>query len=140
MKLEQTMRRKSRELALQILFQTEFTPEVSIQDMISLFEKKIESSVMDYTLLLVKGVKAHKDKIDSRIQEASTHWKIDRMASVDRNILRSAVFEMLFAQEMIEPKIVINESIEIAKIYGTQDSAAFVNGLLDQIVRNDRRA
>ncbi len=132
------MRRKSRELALQILFQTEFTPEVSINEMASLFEKKIESSIMDYTLTLVKGVQANKEKIDARMQAASLHWKIDRMASVDRNILRSAVYEMLFAAELIEPKIVINEAIEIAKIYGTQDSAAFVNGILDQIVRNDR--
>lgn len=132
------MRRKSRELALQILFQTEFTPEVTVKDMASLFEKKIEPSVMEYTLYLANGVKTHKEKIDARIQEASRHWKIDRMASVDRNILRSAVFEMLHASEPVEHKIVINESIEIAKIYGTQDSAAFVNGILDQIIRNDR--
>lgn len=132
------MRRKSRELALQILFQTEFTPEVTIQDMASVFDKKIEASIMDYTMLLVKGVKLHKEKIDVRIQEASRHWKIDRMASVDRSILRIAVYEMLHAQEMIEPKIVINEAIEIAKVFGTQDSGSFVNGILDQIVRNDR--
>lgn len=132
------MRRKSRELALQILFQTEFTPEVTMQDMASVFEKKIDSQIMDYTMMLVKGVKQHREKIDSQIQEASRHWKIDRMASVDRNILRSAVFEMLHAVEPMEPKIVINEAIEIAKVFGTQDSGSFVNGILDQIVRNDR--
>ncbi len=132
------MRRKSRELALQILFQTEFTPEVTMRDMVSVFEKKIDSQIMDHTMFLVNGVQQHKEKIDARIQEASRHWKIDRMASVDRNILRSAVFEMLHAQEMLEPKIVINEAIEIAKVFGTQDSASFVNGILDQIVRNDR--
>ena len=132
------MRRKSRELALQILFQTEFTPEVTMQDMVSVFEKKIDSQTMDYTMLLVKGVKQHREKIDSQIQEASRHWKIDRMASVDRNILRSAVFEMLHAIEPTELKIVINEAIEIAKVFGTQDSGSFVNGILDQIVRNDR--
>ena len=132
------MRRKSRELALQILFQTEFTPEVTIQDMATVFEKKIDTETMDYTMLLVKGVKQHREKIDARIQEASRHWKIDRMASVDRNILRSAVFEMLHATEPLEPKIVINEAIEIAKVFGTQDSGSFVNGILDQIVRTDR--
>lgn len=132
------MRRKSRELALQILFQTEFTPELTVSEVASLFEKKIESPIMDYTLSIVQGVKNHKEKIDSRIQEASRHWKIDRMASVDRNILRSAVFEMLHSSEPIDHKIVINEAIEIAKIYGTQDSASFVNGVLDQIIRNDR--
>ena len=132
------MRRKSRELALQILFQTEFTPEVTMQDMVTVFEKKIDSETMDYTMLLVKGVKQHREKIDVQIQEASRHWKMDRMASVDRNILRSAVFEMLHAAEPLEPKIVINEAIEIAKVFGTQDSGSFVNGILDQIVRTDR--
>ncbi len=132
------MRRKSRELALQILFQTEFTPEVSIQDMTSLFENKIENSIIEYCLKLTTGVNSHKERIDAQIQEASRHWKIDRMASVDRNILRSAVFEMLYSNEPIEPKIVINESIEIAKVFGTQDSGSFVNGILDQIIRNDR--
>ena len=132
------MRRKSRELALQILFQTEFTPEVTMQDMVTVFEKKIDSETMDYTMLLVKGVKQHREKIDVQIQEASRHWKIERMASVDRNILRSAVFEMLHAAEPLEPKIVINEAIEIAKVFGTQDSGSFVNGILDQIVRTDR--
>ncbi len=61
------------------------------------------------------------------------------MGGVDRNLLRIAVFEMFHAGEMIEPKIAINESIEIAKIYGSQESASFVNGLLDQVVRNERR-
>lgn len=132
------MRRKSRELALQILFQTEFTPELTISEMATLFEKKMEASIVDYATEIVKGVKQHREKIDASIQEASRHWKIDRMASVDRNILRSAVYEMLFAKDAVEHKIVINESIEIAKVYGTQDSGAFVNGILDQIVRNDR--
>ena len=60
------------------------------------------------------------------------------MAGVDRNILRIAVFEMFHAPELIEHKIAINEAIEIAKIFGSQESASFVNGLLDQIVRNER--
>jgi N utilization substance protein B len=106
--------------------------------MATLFEKKIEASVVDYATMIVQGVKTQREKIDKSIQDASRHWKIDRMASVDRNILRSAVFEMLYAKEPVEHKIVINEAIEIAKVYGTQDSGAFVNGILDQIVRNDR--
>ena len=132
------MRRKSRELALQILFQTEFTPELTISDLASLFEKKMETSIVDYAKEIVNGVKSNRERIDTSIQEASRHWKIDRMASVDRNILRSAVYEMIYAKDTVEHKIVINESIEIAKVYGTQDSGAFVNGILDQIVRNDR--
>jgi N utilization substance protein B len=78
-------------------------------------------------------------KVDEKIQEASRHWKIDRMGGVDRNILRISVFEMMFASEMIEPKVAINEAIEVAKLFGSQESAAFVNGILDQVVRNERR-
>lgn len=132
------MRRKSRELALQLLFQTEFAPEVSFQEIATVFEKNIDTPTMNYAKLLVTGVLAHKEKIDKKIQEASRHWKIDRMASVDRNLLRSAVFEIFHASEPIEHKIVINETIEIAKVYGTEDSSAFINGILDQIVRNER--
>lgn len=132
------MRRKSRELALQILFQTEFTPEVSPRQMASLFENQLDHVVLDFALKITEGVKLNKDKIDQKIQEASRHWKIDRMASVDRNILRSAVYEMIYAPDPTEAKIVMNEAIEIAKLYGTQDSGSFVNGLLDQILRSDR--
>lgn len=132
------MRRKSRELALQILFQMEFTPAVNTNDMVTLFENKVEAPILEYALKITEGVKLNKEKIDHKIQEASRHWKIDRMASVDRNIIRSAVYEMIYAPTPTEPKIVMNEAIEIAKTYGTQDSGSFVNGLLDQILRNDR--
>lgn len=132
------MRRQSRELSLQILFQIEFAPQMNLADLSAVFEKTFESSVMDYAMTVVQGVKTNLERIDSKISKASAHWKIDRMASVDRNILRIAVYEMLMAKEMLEPKIVINEAIEIAKIFGTQESSAFVNGLLDQILRNER--
>lgn len=132
------MRRQSRELSLQILFQTEFAPQMNLKDLSTVFEKTFDSSVMDYTMTVVQGVKANIEQIDSKISMASAHWKIERMASVDRNILRIAVYEMIIATETLEPKIVINEAIEIAKIFGTQESSAFVNGLLDQILRNEK--
>jgi N utilization substance protein B len=132
------MRRQSREIALQILFQTEFAPQISTSELFGLFEKKMESAIAEYADTIVKGVQANKVKIDDKIQTASRHWKIERMAGVDRNILRISVFEMFHASEFLEPKIAINEAIEIAKIFGTQESAAFVNGILDQIVRNER--
>jgi N utilization substance protein B len=132
------MRRQSRELSLQILFQTEFAPQMNLKDLSTVFEQTFDTSVMDYTMTIVQGVKANIERIDSKISTASVHWKIERMASVDRNILRIAVYEMLFAKETLEPKIVINEAIEVAKIFGTQESSAFVNGLLDQILRNEQ--
>lgn len=133
------MRRQAREIALQILFQTEFTPQVSIDDIFRMTEVKPDSTVKEYADQVIKGVNANKTKIDSKIAEASRNWKIERMAAVDRNLLRMAVYEMLFSNETLEPKIAINEAIELAKIYGNQESSAFVNGLLDQVVRNERR-
>ena len=133
------MRRQSREIALQILFQVEYAPQISFEQLLALFEEKKDLSIIKYADQIVHGVQAQKLKIDQKIQEASRHWKIERMGGVDRNILRMAVFEMFFAPELIEPKIAINEAIEIAKIYGSQESASFVNGLLDQVVRNERK-
>ena len=133
------MRRQSRELALQILFQTEFAPQMSLSDLATVFDKTFEEATLKYTYEIVKAVQANKEKIDAKIQEASRHWKIDRMASVDRNIIRVAVCEIFFTSELIEPKIAMNEAIEIAKQYGTQEAASFVNGIIDQVIRNERR-
>jgi transcription antitermination protein NusB len=133
------MRRQSREIALQILFQTEYAPQISFEDLFSIYEEQKDRSIIKYADELVRGVQTHKMKVDEKIQEASRHWKIDRMGGVDRNILRISVFEMMFASEMIEPKVAINEAIEVAKLFGSQESAAFVNGILDQVVRNERR-
>ncbi|MBY0555293.1 transcription antitermination factor NusB [bacterium] len=133
------MRRLSREIALQVLFQIEYAPQISFDEMLALFEDKKDMAAIKYADEIIRGVQAQKMKIDDRIQEASRHWKIERMGGVDRNILRLATFEMFHAQEMIEPKIAINEAIEIAKIFGSQESASFVNGILDQVVRNERK-
>lgn len=133
------MRRQSREIALQILFQTEYAPQISFEDLFSIHEDQKDRSLIRYADEIVRGVQTHKVKIDEKIQNASRHWKIERMGGVDRNILRLAVYEMLFAPEMIEPKIAINEAIEVAKIFGSQESSAFVNGLLDQVIRNEGR-
>lgn len=133
------MRRQSREIALQVLFQVEYAPQISFDEFLSLFEEKKDLSIIKYADEIIRGVQAHKVNIDQKIQEASRHWKIERMGGVDRNILRIAVYEIFYASELIDPKIAINEAIEIAKIFGSQESAAFVNGLIDQVVRNERR-
>ncbi|MEQ1722567.1 MAG: transcription antitermination factor NusB [Pseudobdellovibrio sp.] len=132
------MRRQSREISLQILFQVEYAPQISFEDMLALYEEKKDRALIKYADEIITGVQGRKEDIDKKIQEASRHWKIERMGGVDRNILRMAVFEMFYAQEMLEPKIAINEAIEIAKIFGSQESPSFVNGILDQVVRNER--
>ncbi len=130
-----TMRRQAREIALQILFQTEFAPLLSVSGLLELFGDTANADVVSYAELMIEGVLAQKDEIDSLIQEASAHWKIQRMASVDRNVLRLATFEIVFAKEPIKPNIAINEAIEIAKKFGTTDSGGFVNGILDQVAK-----
>lgn len=127
------MRRQSRELALQVLFQTEFAPQISYRDLMDVLGATSETETVTYADELIRGVQSRKAEIDSKIQSSSAHWKLERMATIDRNILRVAVYEMRFAPTPIKENIVINEAVEIAKKFGTTESASFVNGLLDQI-------
>lgn len=126
-------KRLARELALQILFQTEFTSPVPAKDFLELFEGSVPAPTLAVAEAILNGVKKHKVEIDQLLQKASQHWKIERMAIVDRNILRIAVFEMKFQTDPTKPSIAINEAIDIAKKFGTTDSGGFVNGLLDQV-------
>lgn len=129
------MRRQSRELALQVLFQTEFAPQISNSDLMEVLGAAVEPEVVTFATDLVRGVQAQKAAIDSKIQSVSAHWKLERMATIDRNILRVAVYEMRFAPNPLKENIVINEAVEIAKKFGTTESASFVNGLLDQVAK-----
>jgi transcription antitermination protein NusB len=126
-------RRRARESALQILFQLEFNA-AEPEDIIRGFwaHRRAADDVRDYASWLVRGIRAEAEEVDRAIQEASEHWRIPRMAVVDRNILRIAVYEMLRARTLA-PAIVINEAIEIAKIYSGEDSAVFINGILDAV-------
>jgi len=95
-------------------------------------DKKTNQATREYSTWLVNGIISHHKKIDTIIQNASEHWRLSRMAIIDRNILRMAVFELLY-EENIEPAVVINEAIEIAKAYSGDEAATFVNGVLDAI-------
>jgi N utilization substance protein B len=94
--------------------------------------KKSDGQVQEYSNWLVRGIVARKGEIDTLIQGNSEHWRISRMAFVDRNILRIAVFELL-EEKLIAPAIVINEAIEIAKRYSSDEAADFINGVLDAV-------
>ncbi|MFQ6109061.1 MAG: transcription antitermination factor NusB [Candidatus Aminicenantales bacterium] len=126
-------RRKARESTLQILFQLEFDnsePEKAIKQY---WKHRVASEqIREYSSWLVKGIISHLEDIDRIIQSVSEHWRLSRMALVDRNILRMAVFELLF-EESIAPAIIINEAIEIAKKYSNEEAAVFVNGVLDAV-------
>lgn len=126
-------RRKARESALQILFQLEFN-DIPVDEIIAQFwkDKKASLEIREYAAWLVKGIISHQEEINDLIQSLSDHWRLTRMALIDRNILRTAVFELLY-EENIAPAVVINEAIEIAKRYSSEEAAAFVNGILDAV-------
>jgi N utilization substance protein B len=129
------MRHQSRELALQILFQIEFAPQIEYAEFLEVFEQSFSQDVIDYADLLINGVKNNREKIDELIQGASSHWKVSRMAIVDRNILRMSTFEMRLMPDALKPNIVINEAVDLAKKYGTSESGSFINGVLDQLAK-----
>jgi N utilization substance protein B len=130
-------RRLSRELALQILFQQEYASTGDLEANLRYFRETFAApeDVWNYASELIFGVHQKATEIDALIQKHSAHWTLKRMAMVDRNVMRVAVFETRFAQEPIPPAVAINEAVEISRKFGTHDSPAFVNGILDQIVK-----
>ena len=128
-------RRSSRELALKFLYQFELN-KGDLDEQIILFlernpsQKDVESFMKDLVVSLIDKMK----EIDETIQKYSDHWVLNRMAVIDRNILRIGTFELLFSFS-IPPKVVINEAIDIAKKNGNEDSPQFINGILDRVYK-----
>lgn len=125
-------RRKGRELAVQALYQIELRGEAS-HEMLRLFWEQCEagSRAREFAATLVAGVRAQQSQIDELIARSSEHWRLERLSRVDRNLLRVAAYELL--QRGAPTSVVLNEAIEIARRFGTEESATFVNGILDQI-------
>lgn len=137
------MRRRtlSREIALKILYANDITGE-TLEECSRKFwdnEEEVDEEVKEFSLLLVLGVDANKRSIDETIAKYASNWDIERMATIDRNVLRIASFELLYASD-IPPKVAINEAIELAKKYGDKDSGKFVNGVLDKINKTEKRS
>ena len=126
-------RREGRELALQALYALEVNP-TEVRIFLPLFwdGRKSPGQIRDFTNALVTGVVENKKEIDALITEKSRNWSLSRMAKVDLSILRIATFELLHRRD-IPRNVTINEGIEIAKKFGTEESPAFVNGILDEI-------
>src|SRR5215468_8849382 len=127
-------RRKAREYALQMLFQWDITHDDIDQVIATFFQNQSEESadVADFARRLVMGAVEHVERIDELIRKHAEHWRLDRMATVDRNLLRLAVQEFLYEKET--PKtVVINEAIEIARRFSAQEPPLFINGVLDSI-------
>jgi transcription antitermination protein NusB len=125
-------RRKARHQALHILYQREITEE-SLSRILDDRSYSVEDGEpADFCRELVLGVEAHQARIDATIEDISDNWSLMRMPLVDRNILRVAVFEMLYLDD-VPDSVSINEAVEMAKIYGGEDSSKFVNGILGRL-------
>jgi N utilization substance protein B len=148
-------RRRAREIALQVLFSLDLNPGLTPAQALAQFWKdfahevraddgpaggdEAPSEVRTFAEQLVAGTVQNLGQIDGIIQRASKNWRLERMARVDRNVLRLATYELSFVVE-VPAKVVINEAIEVAKRYGAQESPAFVNGLLDRISQELKRS
>ena len=133
-------RRKAREIALQALFQFDFTKndDENLIEMLIKETNGLNQQSILFTREIIKGTIANLEAIDATIKTVSNDWKIERMAAVDRNIVRMAVYELKFNSEDTAPKIIINEAIEIAKIFGSDESSRFVNGILGALIKKDK--
>jgi len=127
-------RSQCRGWALQFLYQGDVAGGRSSEDLDrfwSHFHPKA-AGVPSYLRTLAAGVAAHGEELDALIVRYSEHWRLERMSVVDRNLLRLAAFEILY-QAKVPPKVAINEAVELAKRFGSEDSGAFVNGILDKL-------
>jgi len=136
-------RRRSREAALQFLYQNDFVKVSDVGDDMERSENftlfcalyQVNKKARGYAFNLVKGVLSGMEEIDGIIGVAATHWRLVRIAPTDRNLLRIAVFEMTDMAD-IPPQVAINEAVEIAKRFGSEDSPRFINGVLDAVKNN----
>jgi N utilization substance protein B len=124
-------RRRSREAALQALYYMDARNNLSLEAL-ALFQRcfQLSEKVQPFFETLTKGVMRNRAQIDRLIERFSSNWRISRMACVDRNVMRIALYEILFLEDIPE-KVSINEAIDIGKKFGTEESGAFINGILD---------
>lgn len=129
-----TRRTRSREIALQVLYQAEQNPGFAPEEIRRFIERRLrgDRKLIEFAETLIAGVQDNRPKIDAMISEVAENWRLDRMAAIDRNILRLGVYEMLFCPD-VPAKVAINESLELAKRYSTAQSSRFVNGILDRL-------
>ena len=126
-------RRKSRESALQVLYQLNITKQDATTALTRYQEHFLShGEADDFVKRLVVGVLEYFPQLDRLIEQYSENWRLDRINMIDRNILRIALYELLYCEE-IPPKVTINEAIDLGKRFGSEDSGSFINGILDRI-------
>lgn len=128
--------RKAREVALQVLFQKNFTDNANAEELFYAFADnfKFEKETKDYAFFLTQNVIQNELKINEQISQLSNNWRIERIALIDKILLQIAIFEMRFStQTETAPKLLMTDIIDLAKKYSSSDSKNFINGILDQI-------
>lgn len=131
-------RKRSREIAMELLFGmtlSKNTLEETIETFMEDYEMKLNTIDLDYIKEILLKVEENKVVIDKKIEESLTNWKLDRVSKVNLSILRLAIGEMLYIEDVPE-KVAINEAIELTKKYSDEKSVAFINGVLDKAFKN----
>ena len=129
-------RSRAREIVLQVLYQDDLnadTPEVARQRFIA-GRLRGDVQLIEFAQRLLAGVQEHKDVLDEHLSKTADNWKLRRMATTDRNVLRLGAYEILYTDT--PDRVAINEAIDLAKRYGTDNSAQFVNGVLDRLMKS----
>ncbi|MHC4943191.1 MAG: transcription antitermination factor NusB [Planctomycetota bacterium] len=130
-------RTQARVLSFQFLYMMDIRGndcESEIDDFLA--EHADDSDIIEFAGSLIRGVVDHQNAIDETIEKSAQNWELSRIATVDRNIMRQAIFELLFRED-IPPKVSINEAIELGKKFSTANSGGFINGILDRIKRDN---
>ena len=131
-------RRTARELALKFLYQTEFNSESPDLELNPFCERaNVSEEVHNFTQALIKKLLLYEKEVDELLKKVSAHWAPDRMSVMDKNIIRLGICELLF-DSTTPPKVVINEAVEIAKKFGTEESPDFINGTLDKVLKDSK--
>ena len=126
-------RTRGREMALQFLYQVDLRGQEHLAEAKGFVRgEETDREARSFALRLIEGAWGERSHIDEIIQAVAQNWDISRMAVIDRNVLRIAAYELLYCKD-IPPKVAINEAIELGKRYSTQNSGAFINGILDKI-------
>lgn len=130
-------RRRAREIVLQVLFEEDLHPlrEESVAEEFIARRLLNNPASVDFASRLWRGVREHRTELDQRIGKHSANWSIKRMATIDRNVLRMAAYEMIYGG--VPGPVAINEAIEIARRYGNRNSGQFVNGILDRVLKEN---
>jgi transcription antitermination protein NusB len=130
-----TRRSRAREVALQLLFQRDHNSGIDSAAIEQFVHNRLrEPALRQFCLELYGGIAEHQGDIDLRLAAAAENWRVVRMATVDRNVLRLGAYELLFTKDT-PPAVAFDEAIELARRYGSADSSSFVNGVLDRLRR-----